>query len=79
MSRCQAIRTAQTKGVQPGRQRVYRCGNEAIQQIRIHQASDHPRVADGWFAVDLCYACYMRSEASALSTTLQGRHQWRRL
>lgn len=73
---CCAIRTANNPNRHPGEQRVYRCRNKAGRAIRVHQASDHPRVADGWFEVDLCDPCFYRSAGEAV-VNLKGRKPWR--
>lgn len=75
--RCSNIRTIKNPKVLPGKWRTARCRNEATRAMRIHQASDHPRVADGWFEVELCHQCFLlRSESHAI-INLEGRQNWR--
>lgn len=74
--RCNAMRTPEKKGER--NPRAYRCRNEANRAIRVFQTDQHPRVADGWFEVELCDACFFRSNANAI-VNLRGKQDWRYL
>lgn len=76
MTRCCAKRTGHNPKKMAGQQRTYQCRNTATRAITVFQASDHARVADGWFDVPLCDPCFWRSEANAIVVS-KGRMPWR--
>ncbi len=61
-ARCNAMRTTERAGVAPGKWHTYRCRKIAAKEFTIHQPSDHPLIADGWFKVFVCEDCIKRGK-----------------